>query len=140
MIVLDTNVISELVKMAPDSRVMAWINQQHREALFLPTVALAELFEGVAILPEGRRKRDLQDAIDRRVSEFNDRVLPFDAEAARRYAQLYAAARSSGLGFPLPDAYIAAIASSRSFAVASRDTGPYMAGGIHVIDPWQHQD
>ena len=136
MIVLDTNVASELMRKEPDSRVSAWENRQRRETLFLPVVTLAELLEGVARLEEGRRKQGLRDTLDGFLSEFRHRVLPFDTQAAYRYAELYATARAGGRGFPLPDAYIAAIASSRGFAVASRDTGPYQAGGVEVVDPW----
>lgn len=137
MILLDTNVASELMKTGPDAGVSAWKEQQQPGTLFLSSVTLAELLDGVVRLPEGRRKQGLQDAVDRLLDEFGQRILPFDALAAYRYAELHAAARAGGRGFPLPDAYIAAIASSCNFIVASRDTGPYLAGGIEVVNPWE---
>jgi toxin FitB len=79
----------------------------------------------------------LTRALDGLLELFVDRVLPFDTDAARHYAALAAAARRAGRGFPTPDGYIAAIAVSRGFIVASRDTSPYEAGGLQVVDPWQ---
>ena len=76
-------------------------------------------------------------ALDGLLELFGDRVLPFDTDAARHYTALAVAARNAGRGFPTPDGYIAAIAASRGFIVASRDTSPYEAGGLRVVDPWQ---
>jgi len=76
-------------------------------------------------------------ALDGLLELFRDRVLPFDIDAARHYTDLAVAARNAGRGFPIPDGYIAAIAASRGFIVASRDTAPYRAGGLRVIDPWR---
>lgn len=137
MILLDTNVVSEAMKSERDARVQAWLNDQAAETLFLSSVSLAELLYGVATLPDGRRKRLLQDTVDGLVRLFHGRLLPFDEGAAKHYAVLATLARSRGLGFPTPDGYIAAIAASRGFAVASRDTSPYIAAGVQVINPWQ---
>ena len=92
---------------------------------------------GIAGLPEDRRGNSLTRTLDGLLDLFGDRVLPFDIDAARHYAALAVAARTAGLGFPTPDGYIAAIAASRGFIVASRDTSPYEAGGLRVIIPWQ---
>lgn len=97
---------------------------------------MAELTFGVGALPDGRRKASLAKALESVFGLFGDRVLPFDVEAAPRYGDLAVAARSAGKGFPTPDGYIAAIASSRRFAVATRDTAPFTAAGLKVIDPW----
>jgi predicted nucleic acid-binding protein len=137
MIVLDTNVISEAMKPEPNPAVRAWLNDQAAETLYLSSVTLAELLFGIAALPAGKRKDMLAQAIDGLMGLFRDRVLPFDADAARHYAELAVAARSAGRGFPTPDGYIAAIAASRGFIVASRDTAPYEAAGVVVINPWQ---
>ena len=136
MIVLDTNVVSEAMKPEPHKSVHAWLNDQTPETLYLPSVALAELLFGIAALPAGRRKDMLAQAIDGLAGLFRDRILPFDTAAATRYAELAVAAKTSGKGFPTPDGYIAAIAASRGFMVASRDTAPYEAGGVSVINPW----
>jgi len=136
MIVLDTNVVSEAMKPDPDAAVRAWLNDQVAETLYLSTVTLAEMLFGIAALPAGKRKNALTHAFDGLLELFQDRVLPFDIQAARHYAELAVAARSAGRGFPTPDGYIAAIAASRGFIVASRDTSPYEAGGLAVINPW----
>ncbi|MEK6789410.1 MAG: type II toxin-antitoxin system VapC family toxin [Pseudomonadota bacterium] len=136
MIVLDTNVISEAMKPEPDPSVRAWLNEQATETLYLCSVTVAELLFGIAALPAGRRKQLLTQALDGMLALFKERVLPFDVDAARRYAELAVTARSAGRGFPTPDGYIAAIAASRGFIVASRDTSPFQAGGLAVINPW----
>lgn len=136
MIVLDTNVVSEMMKPRPDSAVRAWFNGQAAETLFLPSIALAEILFGIAALPAGRRKDALAQALDGLMALFTGRVLPFDAEAARRFAELAVKARTSGKPLSTADGYIAAIAASREFLVASRDTAPFAAAGLTVVDPW----
>jgi predicted nucleic acid-binding protein len=136
MIVLDTNVISEAMKPAPDPTVRAWLNEQAPETLFLTSVTLAELLFGVAALPAGKRQDILAKALDGLLALFKDRILPFDADAARQYAKLAVAARAAGRGFPTPDGYIAAICVARGFIVASRDTAPFEAVAVPVINPW----
>lgn len=136
MIVLDTNVVSEAMKPEPDAAVRAWLNEQAAETLYLSSVTLAELLFGIAALPIGRRKDLLANALDGLAGLFEGRILPFDIDAARHYAELASTARKAGRGFPTPDGYIAAIAGSRGFTVASRDTSPYQAGGLRVINPW----
>ena len=137
MIVLDTNVVSEAMKPEPHPAVRAWLNAQAAPTLYLSSVTLAELLFGIAALPEGKRKDMLAQALDGLLRLFRDRVLPFDTNAARHYAELAVMARSGGRGFPTPDGYIAAIAASRGFVVASRDTAPFQAAGVPVINPWQ---
>ena len=137
MIVLDTNVVSEAMKPAPHPSVRAWLNHQAAETLYLSSVTLAELLFGIAALPAGKRKDMLAKALDGLMGLFRDRVLPFDIDAARRYADLAVMAKTRGRGFPTPDGYIAAIAASRGFIVASRDSAPYDAVGVPVINPWK---
>lgn len=137
MIVLDTNVVSEAMKPRPDEAVLAWLNEQAAETLYLSSVTLAEWLFGIAALPAGKRKNSLTDALDGLLGLFEGRVLPFDVNAAKHYAELATIARKSGRGLPVPDGYIAAVAASRGFVVASRDTSPYEAGGLQVINPWK---
>jgi hypothetical protein len=137
MIVLDTNVISRAMKPDANPAVRAWLNEQVAETLYLTSVTLAEMLFGIAVLPAGRRRNSLAHTLDGLLKLFGDRVLPFDTDAARHHSVLAVAARTAGRGFPTPDGYIAAIAASRGFIVASRDTSPYEAGGLPVIDPWQ---
>lgn len=136
MIVLDTNVVLEAMKPEPHTSVRAWLNEQAAETLYLSSVTLAELLFGIAALPTGKRKDMLAQALDGLMGLFRDRVLPFDTDAARHYAGLAVTARSGGRGFPTPDGYIAAIAASRGYMVASRDKAPYEAAGVSVISPW----
>lgn len=136
MIVLDTNVVSEVMKPEPHPAVLDWLNDQAAETLYLSSVTLAELLFGIGALPVGKRKDRLAQAMNGLLALFRERVLPFDTEAARRYAELAVTARNAGRGFPTPDGYIAAIAAARGFIVASRDTAPYEAAGVTVINPW----
>lgn len=136
MIVLDTNVISEAMKPSANPAVIAWLNEQILDTVYLSSVTLAELLFGIGCLPDGRRKTALAVSLDGLLELFDGRVLSFDAEAARRYAELAVNARTAGKGFPLPDGYIAATATVRGFVVATRDTGPFEAAGLPVINPW----
>ena len=136
MILLDTNVVSEAMKPAPDDAVRAWLDEQAAETLYLSSVTVAELMFGIGALPRGKRKDKLADALDGVMKVFADRILPFDVDAARRYADLAVKARAAGKGFPTPDGYIAAIAASKDFAVATRDASAFDAAGVEVIDPW----
>jgi toxin FitB len=137
MIVLDTNVVSEAMKPEQNPAVRAWLNEQVAETLYLTSVTVAEMLFGIGVLPAGRRRNALTRALDGVLALFGDRVLRFGTDAARHYATLAVAARNAGRGFPTPDGYIAAIAASRGFIVASRDTSPYEAGGLRVVDPWR---
>jgi toxin FitB len=136
MILLDTNVVSEAMKPEPAPAVRTWLDEQAAETLYLSTVTIAELMFGIGALAKGRRKDKLTVALDGVLELFADRILPFDTSAARRYAELAVRARATGKGFPTPDGYIAAIAASHDFAVASRDTSAFTAAGLTVVNPW----
>jgi predicted nucleic acid-binding protein len=139
MIVLDTNVVSEAMKPEPDMAVRDWLDDQASETLYLSSVTVAELLFGIGVLPEGRRKAKLTEIVEGLTNLFAGRILPFDLEAARHHADLAVAARNAGKGFPTPDGYIAAIAASRGFAVATRDTSAFAAVGLKVIHPWKRR-
>ncbi|MEQ8813840.1 MAG: type II toxin-antitoxin system VapC family toxin [Thalassobaculum sp.] len=136
MILLDTNLVSEAIKPEPNPSVLAWLDAQAAETLFLSSITVAELLFGIGALPDGRRRDMLAARIDGLLDQFVGRVLHFDTAAARRYADLAVRARATGKGFPTPDGYIAAIAAAHGFAVASRDTSAFHAAGLTVIDPW----
>lgn len=138
MILLDTNVVSEPLRNAPETRVIEWIDAQPLETLFLSAITVAELRAGVALLPVGKRRAGLQESLEKRVlSLFVGRVLPFDLACTQAYAQLMAKARTAGLSIATADGYIAAIAAANGFTVATRDTSPFEAAGSAVINPWQ---
>ena len=138
MILLDTNVVSEPLRPEPDTAVIAWIDAQPLETLFLSAITVAELRAGVALLPAGKRRSGLQQNLEKRVLPlFAGRVLPFDLACTPAYAELMAKARAAGLSIATADGYIAAIATTNGFAVATRDTGPFEAAGTAVINPWR---
>ena len=137
MIVLDTNVVSEAMKAEPDGNVRLWLDTQAADTLYLTTITQAEVLYGISRLPSGRKKEKLAALLAGIEGLFEGRILTFDSDAAKQYAALATAAKDRGRGFPTPDGYIAAIAASRGFAVATRDTAPFEAGGVTVINPWE---
>lgn len=138
MIVLDTNVISELWKIEPNSDVLAWIDAQTVETLYLSAVTVAELRYGLATMPAGKRRTIYQERLENEVlPTFAGRVLPFDLEASKAYAELMARAREGGKAIAKADGYIAATAAAHGLIVATRDTSPFEAGGLAVINPWE---
>ena len=137
MILLDTNVVSEPLKVSGDTNVLAWIDAQIIETLYLSTISLAELRFGIAVLPEGNRRDTLHSSLEQRVLPlFAGRILSFDALASQTYATLHARARGTGQAIAPTDGYIAAIAATHGFTVATRDTSPFEAAGLAVINPW----
>lgn len=136
MIGLDTHVVSEAMRPEPHGAVRAWLNDQVAKTLYLSSVTLTELLFGIAALPAGKRKDMLAQALEGLKGLFRDQVLPFHTDTARRYAVLAVTAKTRGRGSPTPDGYIATIAASRNFIVASRDTALFEAAGLSVINPW----
>ena len=140
MIVLDTNVVSELMRPAPSPAVEAWVAGWPADSLFLSAVGEAELRYGVAIMPEGRRRNQVGAEVEALLSEdFEGRVLPFDSRAARAYAEIAAARRSAGRPAAQGDCQVAAIARARGMAVATRNVRHFEFMGIDVIDPWEEE-
>ena len=136
MILLDTNVVSEAMKPFPNSQVLGWLNMQAAETLFVSSITFAELWFGVAAMPQGQRKLRLEETVDGLADMYKGRILGFDLDTAKTYAQLAALAKSKGQGFPTADGYIAAIAASKRMIVATRDTAPFAAVGLEVLNPW----
>jgi predicted nucleic acid-binding protein len=139
MIILDTNVVSELLRPAPSPAVEAWLAAQDGAAVFFTAIGEAELRLGVAILSAGRRRTSLAEAIDAMLEEdFRGRILPFDTAAAQAYAAIAATRRAAGRPISQFDCQIAAIAHIRQAVLATRNTVDYEGCGIEVIDPWLH--
>ncbi len=137
MIVLDTNVASELMRPAPTPAVTAWIAQRDAASLFLTAVGEAELRYGIAILPGGRRRDMLEAAMTEWLNlGFAERILPFDSAAARIYAEIAADRRRKGRPTGVADCQIAAIARSRGMAVATRNVRDFSETGVETFDPW----
>ena len=121
----------------PDRNVLAWLDAEEAENLYLSTVALAELLLGIESLPAGKRRKALAAALDEQVIRlFGERIAPFDARAAAAYPTVVMRARRRGYPIAVANAQIAAIAASRHFSVATRDEAPFQAAGIRVINPW----
>lgn len=137
MIVLDTNVVSEAMKPSANPAVTAWLDAQVADTIYLSSISLAELLFGINSLPAGRRKDALAATLEGLLEAFSGRVLPFDIDVARTYADIAARARAAGRGLPIPDGYIAVIAATHGYAVATRDTAPFIAAGVTVINPWE---
>lgn len=137
MILLDTNVVSELMRQAPDPSVMVWVDGQPQYRLYVSSVTRAEIELGIAILPEGRRKRGLQAAALRMFAEFHGRCLAFDEPAASRYAVLVSDRMRAGRPISVEDAQIAAMALAGGCVLATRNVADFAEiDGLSVVDPF----
>jgi predicted nucleic acid-binding protein len=138
MIILDTNVVSEAMKAQTDPAVLIWLDKQGTSDLYLTATSLAELRLGIEILPVGRRKAFLAGTLERILRQvIGNRVMPFDADAARMYAEIVTLARARGLAIGIADGQIAAVAAVHGFTVATRDTSPFEAAGVAFVNPWE---
>ena len=138
MIILDTNVLSELMKPSPADSVARWVAAQPATSLYTTSIAQAEILHGIQLLPPGRRRNALETATEAMFGDdFGGRILPFGSEAAYRYGRI--AAERSRAGRPIShfDAQIAAIAHSAGAAIATRNVPDYDGCGVRVIDPWK---
>jgi hypothetical protein len=137
MIVLDTNVLSETLRPAPDPRVLAWFAAQRRASLFTTTITQAEILYGLGLLADGARRRALSSAIDAIFKEdFSGRLLTFDRDAAEVYAQIAVARKGAGLPISSFDAMIVAVARSTGATLATRNVKDFAECGVALIDPW----
>lgn len=137
MIVLDTNVVSELMNPNGSQTVKTWVDSQPREHLFITTITQAEILYGIAILPEGRRKQKLQNAAQATFSQdFLNRILLFDLESAEHFASIAANRRRQGIPISQFDAQIAAICRANQASLATRNVDDFVHCGIEIINPW----
>jgi toxin FitB len=138
VIVLDTNVISEVIKPSPDAHAMAWLRRQALAEMATTAVSLAEINYGLCRLPRGRRRDDLEARIRTFLARgFGDRILAFDARAADVYGEIVTARQGVGRPIDAFDAMIAAIARSRAASVATRNIADFDGCGVAVLDPWK---
>ncbi|WP_019812985.1 type II toxin-antitoxin system VapC family toxin [Saccharomonospora saliphila] len=138
MIVLDTNVVSELTRAEPDAGVVDWVDRYPADEVFLTAVTAAELRYGVTRLPDGRRRRALAEAVEALLAEdFQGRVLPFDAGAARAYATLVVAREAEGTPISTADAQIASVCVRHDALLATRNVADFAATGARVVNPWR---
>lgn len=137
MIVVDTNVLSELMRSEPHAAVFAWTAAQPRSSLYTTSVNVAEILYGIAALPPGRRRSMLADLAGAMFAEdFTGRILPFDDAAAARYAEIVVSRRQQGRPIEAFDAQIAAVALVACADLATRDIGGFAGCGLNLIDPW----
>ena len=140
MILLDTNVVSELMRPAPAGAVLAWFAAQEAHDLYLSAIGEAELRRGAAMLPAGKRRDQLMTTIDAMIAEeFAGCILPFDSNAAQAFVLVFLERRAAGRPISFADCQIAATARAQGAAIATRNTADFAGCGIAVIDPWAHQ-
>jgi predicted nucleic acid-binding protein len=138
VIVLDTNVLSELMKPAPHGNVMRWMAAQPASSLYTTSITQSEILHGILLLPAGRRRKDFEAAAEAMFKEdFGGRILAFASDAALTYARIAVERRRAGRPISQADAQIAAIARSTGAALATRNTADFDNCGVNVVDPWR---
>ena len=137
MIILDTNVLSELMRASPSDNVVRWVGVQPPSELYITSITQAEVLHGIALLPAGRKRSAVQAAAEAMFSEdFDGRILSFDSAAARPYASIAAERRRAGRPISQFDAQIAAIAHCARAAIATRDVDDFEGCGVKIVNPW----
>jgi predicted nucleic acid-binding protein len=137
MIVLDTNVLSEVLKPSPSAAVLSWLSAQESAEVFLTAITQAEVLYGLELLPAGKRRASLLAAADKLfLEDFDGRILPFEEASARSFAKIVAARSSAGRPIAQFDGMIAAICSARRGALATRNVSDFENCGVRIINPW----
>ena len=138
---LDTNIISELVKPQPEPNVTGWVENTDESLLYLSVLTLGEIRRGIAALPQSRRRVNLEAWLDKDLrARFEGRILVIDQEVADRWGLLTAAARNSGIVLPVIDGLLAATALEHNLTLVTRDTGQIPSMGVEVFDPWEKNE
>ena len=138
MIIVDTNVVSELMKPSPSAQVIEWVRARSGRELFTTSITLAEILYGLARLPDGRRKEVLRTTASEVFAAFDDQVLPFDSSAATHYAEVVGGRDQLGLPIDGFNAQIASICRAHGAALATRNLKDFRQTDVNLIDPWQH--
>ncbi|MCO7218423.1 type II toxin-antitoxin system VapC family toxin [Klenkia sp. PcliD-1-E] len=138
VVVLDTNVVSELMRARPDEAVVGWVRDQAPADIHTTAFTTAEVRYGLARLPRGRRRDSLLAAADEALDAFAARVLPFDRAAADHFGELVAARERAGTPIAVLDGQIAAVCRARSAVLATRNTKDFEGTGVELVDPWRH--
>jgi predicted nucleic acid-binding protein len=138
MILLDTNVVSAIMAPSPPRQVVDWLNSQETVLLHLSTITIAEIGYGLFVLPDGKRRRSLEERFERFLTEgFEQRILDFDPPAARLYGEVMGHRRALGRPLSVPDGLIASIARAHGFAVATRNVRDFAECGLELVDPFE---
>jgi predicted nucleic acid-binding protein len=137
MILIDTNVISEVMKVSPSLQVLEWLNHQDSNELYVSAITIGEIEYGLRILPDGRRRLELKERFGRFISAaFTQRILAFDVSAARTYGDVMGLRKELGRPMSMPDGQIAAIARCRGLSIATRNTSDFEECGVDLINPF----
>ena len=137
MLMLDTNMLSEIMRSEPERKVADWIVRQPSDELFTAAVCQAEILSGLAVMPNGRRRAELEEAARAMFADdFAGRVLPFDTEAAAAYAEVFAVRRKAGRPSGTIDLMLAAIARVRGASVVTRNVADFEGVGVAIVNPW----
>lgn len=139
MIILDTNVISEIIKKQPDEHVANWLRNQDTSNLATTAIAVAELLAGICQMPEGKRRKYTDTTIKLELMTLADRTFAFDTQAAANYATIFIERERRGKPANIQDAMIAAIARSWGASVATRNTKDFEGTGVELINPWEYK-
>ena len=138
MILLDTNIVSEVMKAAPSPAVVAWLNNQDAMTVFVSTITIAEIEYGLRLLPDGKRRSGLRGRFERFLTQaFEGRVRSFDQQATRLYGEIMGARRETGRPMTVPDGQIAAIARSQGDSIATRNVTVFTDCGLTIINPFE---
>lgn len=138
MIIIDTNIISELMKPTPSSRVILWLDQQEVTQLFITTITIAEIAYGLHTLPQGNRRNSLEDIFNTAIMEaFTHRILAFDQPAAYQYGKIMAHRKEIGRPLGVPDGQICAIAHNNNAMIATRNIRDFENCGIKLVNPFE---
>ena len=140
MFILDTNILSAMMRPDRVPEVASWLDAQDERQLFTTTISQAEIFSGLAVMPAGRRRREFENTAGAMFDEFDARILPFDSDAAVVYAELFAVRRQAGRPTAPQDLMIASIARARDAIMVTRDSGGFEGCGFAVINPWAAHD
>lgn len=138
MIILDTNVLSELMRLKPSIRVLNWVNSEPIDKLGITAITVSEILYGMGKLPEGKRKQILLSRAESMFEEdFNGHIFPFDELAAVEYSILVLKREKLGLPISMADALIASISMSKDYPLATRNTKDFESTGVQLINPWK---
>lgn len=140
MILLDTNVLSELMRPEPNQEVVQWLNRRPDYEIWICSVTVAEIRLGISLLPQGKRRREFLIAAEQTFQDdFFERCLPFDCEAAEHYAHIQAMRKQQGLPMSVEDAQIAAVALTANLVLATRNVKDFVGiDGLQIVNPWEH--
>jgi predicted nucleic acid-binding protein len=137
MIILDTNVVSEMMRLTPQPAVLNWLAAQSAEDVHTTAVSMAEILFGIELLPAGKRRDALQAGADRTFGVFAGHILPFDHRAAHAFSSISSSRRKQGRPMSELDAQIAAIARANSAVLATRNIGDFEGCGVRLVNPWE---